>query len=271
MSDSRHEPGTRADDPRRPEGAFEFDVSLLTGAGTDGASGGDADRDARDGDADGREAREAEWRRVFEHFDPRLRSYFAARVPDEDALDDLMARLWRRALRGLPELRYAAGAWNWLVRVGTNLTTDDWRRARVRQSRHDAWRRDELPTEPAVPAPALSGDADDDDGPAALVDAAAVRAALETFAPVDAAVLRLRLLEGLEHEDIAERLGLPSAAAARKRFSRARAVLQERLRGERVEDDEARRERRKVLQTPKTRAPDRDARNASNRRQGDDA
>lgn len=196
---------------------FGFDVALLADI---------------DGDP---EARDAEWRRVYAHYDPRLRDYFRARVRDEDALDDLLAHLWRRALRGLPELRQPAGAWNWLLRVGTNLLRDDWRRARVRDARHAAWERD-VADDTMVPVDSVErgmdgdGAAADDAADLAPFDLASVTAVLDTFSTLDAAVLRLRLLEGLEHDAVARTLGLPSAAAARKRFSRARAVLQARLR-----------------------------------------
>lgn len=185
---------------------FTFDVHLLA----------DIDADPS--------AREREWGRVFAHYDPRLRDFFAARVPDSDTLDDLLAVLWRRALRGLPELRHPGGAWNWLVRVGLNAMRDGWRRDAVRAERHAEWLREEG-EETAVPA-VDEAETADHDAMAVPLDVPTVLEALEQFAPVDQAVLRFRLIDGLDHQEIAERVGLPSAAAARQRFSRARVQLQ---------------------------------------------
>lgn len=185
------------------------------------------------------EVREREWMRVYTHFDPRLRDYFAARVPDRDELDDLLATLWRRALRGLPDLRYPGSAWNWLVRVGLNALRDGWRRESVRAERLDRWLNEQSAEGEPLVETVLEDDDDADDtklNAAQPLDRGAVLSALERLPPNDQAVLRLRLFEELDHADIAVRLGLPSAAAARQRFSRARVQLQRMLTAERTTD-----------------------------------
>lgn len=189
---------------------FLFDVNLLT----------NLDGDER--------AREAEWLRVFRHFDPRLRDYLSERIRDENELDELMLRLWRRALRGLPRLQHAGGALNYLRKIADNLVRDrrrDARRAARRQAslaREAAWAEEDRI--------AVAEGEDGDERPPTGITPAQLTAILEEFPPDYRDVLTLRLLGGLEHQEIAEQLGLPTAQAASQRFSRARRLLKERLR-----------------------------------------
>ena len=240
---------TQSDEPGR-SGPFTFDVGLLADDKVDS------------------EVREREWMRVYKHFDPRLRDYFSARVRDGDELDDLLALLWRRALRGLRDLRHPGGAWNWLVRVGLNALRDGWRRDTVRVERHNEWLNEQLAEgEPLVE---LTLEEDDESGGAKPdssqpIDASAVRAALEHLSTNDQAVLRLRLFEQLDHAEIAARLGLPSAAAARQRFSRAKAQLQRILTSERT-TGRSRKSPQQKTDTPRVPGP-----RARSRRGRDDA
>jgi RNA polymerase sigma factor (sigma-70 family) len=213
----------RSDDDRR---AFWFDLELLQNPEADGA------------------AREAEWTRVFDHFHPRLHDHFSKRLRDADAVDDLLGTLWPRAMRGLPDLRHVGGAWNWLRRVGENLEKDGRRRDATRARREDTWAREEIPD---AELPDFDADARDGtdaglraggaggapgggwDGLPPGVDTAAVLAEIDAFSLPDRDILHLRLIDGMEHDAIAERVGLRTPTV-RQRFSRARRQLATRLR-----------------------------------------
>lgn len=203
----------RVEGPRAT--AFTFDPGLL------------AD------DTAGRDGRDREWARVYGHFDPRLRDFFARRAGGPDDLDELMALLWRRVVRRIGALRDSRGAWAWLVVIGTNLLRDraaGEAAARRLQEGYAAERASDLQGgEAADPAPsALARLAEE--GATGLaerlgVDPAEFARRLEALPAADRALVRLKVLDGLEHEQIAERLGLASAAASRQRFARLRRRL----------------------------------------------
>jgi len=78
--------------------------------------------------------REQEWLRVFNHFQPRLRGFFATRQSDQMALDDLLAEIWQRALGHIASVRGAEVLWNWLTTIGNNLLKDQRRKSARRVS-----------------------------------------------------------------------------------------------------------------------------------------
>lgn len=167
--------------------------------------------------------RQTEWRRFFRHFDPRLRSFFATRVPDEDELDDLVAELWRRVLLRVGRLKSASALWSWMVQIGVNLLRDLGRQG-VRREGHrvslqeltEAELRD-MVVPRVVDRP--------DTGP----HGEHLKGILKRLSAVDRELLELYAIDELTHAEIATRLSLPGAAASRKRLQRLRAYVLDRL------------------------------------------
>ena len=158
--------------------------------------------------------RDAEWLRTFHHYHPRLRSFFAWRATDEDDLEDILAEVWMRALLFVGSLRTSDALWNWLTTIGNNVVRDKHRRLS---------RRPEI-TETTLTSGALeafvlgwsadvyrSREANEVSGSALKGLSAADREYLELFA-----------VDGLSHQEIANRLSLASAAASRQRLRRIR-------------------------------------------------
>lgn len=162
--------------------------------------------------------RDAEWRRVFEHFDPRLRDFFEHRTESGDELDEVMSELWRRVLLGVHRLESHRAAWNWMVKIGTNVllgrgrtSTREWKRAEQIQG--------VLCTEvgPAL-IERLFDEAPDDDRRATVL------ARIESLPEEDRRLIAL-VAEDLAHAEIARRLSLASAAASRQRLRRIRLAI----------------------------------------------
>lgn len=164
-------------------------------------------------------AHQSEWRRLFEHFTPRLDGYFATRVPDEAERADLIQDIWHKALLHIAQLRTPAVLWNWLRRVGENRLIDTRKAAataRRRVEEHAAELHFELETSP--PLSALEQ----------LVSNPFQGEMGQRFARLserDQRVVRLAM-EAVPHEDIARELRLPSAAASRQLLARIRRTLQ---------------------------------------------
>jgi RNA polymerase sigma factor (sigma-70 family) len=170
-----------------------------------------------DPDADP-DAHRREWTRVFNHFTPRLDSYFAARVPNKSDREDLIQHIWSKAILRVSSLSDASVLWNWLRRVGENRLTDLQRSGLVVEryaAAHAADVRHELATSP--PPSALDHLVSNPfDGEVGRQFAA--------LSPLDQQLVILAMDE-VPHEEIARRLGLPSAAASRQRLHRLRSVL----------------------------------------------
>lgn len=171
-----------------------------------------------DPDADP-ELRAAEWRRVFGHFNPRLLSFFKPRVSSGDMLDTLVAEVWRRALLRIGGLQSPAAAWTWLTTIGTNLLRDQQRRVAAEARR---WARAEAELTAEASLQVLGRVEEDfvDDERADLAQAILAQIPLS-----DRQFLELVALDDLTHQEIADRLGLPSAAASRQRLRRLRLQL----------------------------------------------
>lgn len=183
-----------------------FDLTLLTGVDEAGSG-------------------QAEWRRLFKHFNPRLRGYFAGRVEDGDDLDDLISEIWRRVMLNINRLRSPNALWSWMLQIGVNLLRDLGRQG-VRQS----GRRVSLESLTAAQlgrlvVPRLSEEPD------GVVDNDSLKEALQDLPHTDRELLELHVIDELTHAEIATRLDLNSAVASRKRLQRIKAQLMDRLLG----------------------------------------
>lgn len=184
-----------------------FDLTLLIGVDEAGSSG------------------QAEWLRVFKHFNPRLRGYFVGRVDDGDELDDLISEIWRRVMLNVHRLRSPNAFWSWMVQIGVNLLRDLGRQG-VRQS----GRRMSLESLSTAElgrlvVPRLSEEAD------GVVDNDSLKEALEELPPIDRELLELHVIDELTHAEISTRLNLSGAVASRKRLQRIKSHLLSRLLG----------------------------------------
>ena len=167
--------------------------------------------------------RQAEWRRFFRHFDPRLRSYFAPRVPDADELDDLVAELWRRVLLRVGRLKSASALWSWMIQIGVNLLRDLGRQGVRREDRRVSL--EELTAAELQDAVVPRVIDRSDMGP----QGEHFKGILKTLLAVDRELLELYAIDELTHAEIATRLNLPGAAASRKRLQRLRSYVLDRL------------------------------------------
>ncbi len=148
-----------------------------------------------------------------------------ARLQSRYDAADITQSVFADALRELPDFEdrgeHAFRAWL-MTKVRHKLVT----KARHLTRADGRSREERLVTELGLGLPAGVRD------PAAAAslrdDCARLTALLGTLDPAQNAVIGLHLDEGLPWETIAERLGLPSAAAARMRYVRAIATLRER-------------------------------------------
>lgn len=179
---------------------FDFDIALLHDIGVP------ADQ------------RDAEWRRVFEHFDPRLRDFFEHRTESGDELDELLSELWRRVLLSVHRLESHRATWNWMVKIGTNLLIERGRTA-TRARRRAEVIQEVMSTEmgPAF-IERVFDDAPDDDLRAMVL------ARIEALPEEDRRLVSL-VAEDQAHAEIARQLSLASAAASRQRLRRIRLAI----------------------------------------------
>ena len=143
------------------------------------------------------------WTLVETHGDELL--IHARKLAGDQHAEDVLQDALLRALRAYPRLRHASHLRAWLYRVTTTAAIDAHRS-----------RRRELPVGD-VPA-AWAPDPYDDGGFEAL---------LEPLPDAARAALRLRFVEDLDYEGIAQELGC-SPVAARQRVSTAVRTLRER-------------------------------------------
>ena len=143
------------------------------------------------------------WTLVDAHGDELL--VHARRMAGPEHAEDVVQDALLRALRAYPRLGHADHLRAWLYRVTTNAAIDHHRRTRK-----------EIPM---------------DDVPAQVVDPHEVDGFEDLIGPLPDGTrdaLRLRFVEDLEYEAIAERLAC-SPAAARQRVSTAVRSLRERM------------------------------------------
>jgi RNA polymerase sigma-70 factor, ECF subfamily len=142
------------------------------------------------------------WSLVEAHGDELLAH--ARRLAGPDHAEDVLQDALLRALRAYPRLRHAEHLRAWLYRVTTTAALD----------LHRARRREVVTDDPPAPA---THDSYDDGGFEALI---------EPLPESARAALRLRFVEDLDYECIAQQLGC-SAVAARQRVSTAVRTLRE--------------------------------------------
>jgi len=165
------------------------------------------------------EMRDAEWRRVFGHFDPRLREFFARRVKSESELDELLSDVWRRVLLGIKNLQSHRAMWSWLTTIGVNALKSRGR-SESRSRRHQEEYERQVSADPAV----VFISRIDEDSPDETHLATAL-ARISALSAEDQELVRLVANE-VPHAEIAKRLRLPSATACRQRLRRIRVALQ---------------------------------------------
>ena len=142
------------------------------------------------------------WSLVEAHGDELLAH--ARRLAGAEAAEDVLQDALLRALRAYPRLRHAEHLRAWMYRVTTSAAMD-----------HHRARRRELPTaEPPVQA----GYDTYDDG--------AFESLIAPLNDTAQTALRLRFVDDLDYDGIAERLGC-STVAARQRVSTAVRTLRE--------------------------------------------
>jgi len=142
------------------------------------------------------------WSLVEAHGDELLAH--ARRLTGPDHAEDVLQDALLRALRAYPKLRHADHLRAWLYRVTTTAALD------LHRARRRELVSDEVPTRPVH-------DSYDEGGFEALIEPLPENAR---------AALRLRFVDDLDYERIAEALGC-SAVAARQRVSTAVRTLRE--------------------------------------------
>lgn len=167
------------------------------------------------GDGATRATSDAEWERVFSHFQPRLLSYFKRKADGVLPLDDLLQELWMRAFLNVSSLDSERALWSWLVTIGNNLLRDELRRNRPRL--------EDIP----ISDDALADEIAEFVGvtpvdPEARDDLQELRAKLSDE---EWELLNLLCVDNLSHEEAAQRLGMPTAMASRQRLRRVRQRL----------------------------------------------
>ncbi len=144
------------------------------------------------------------WSLVEAHGDELL--VHARRLAGDQHGEDVLQDALLRALRAYPRLRHAEHLRAWLYRVTTTAAIDFHRRGRR-----------EVPTD-EPPAPAVHDSYDD----------GAFEALIEPLSEPARSALRLRFVDDLDYDGIAEALGC-SVVAARQRVSTAVRTLRKSL------------------------------------------
>jgi RNA polymerase sigma factor (sigma-70 family) len=139
---------------------------------------------------------------------------------DHAAIDDVWQEVSLRVLGRLHTLQHQAAARGWLYQIARNASMDWLRRCDRAVVRPTG----DLPDAPA------SGDDGRAPGDNLLSGEriAAVRRALNELPPSQREAIRLRIEDGLDHEQIATRLGI-NRQAVEVRLCKGRAALRERL------------------------------------------
>jgi RNA polymerase sigma-70 factor (ECF subfamily) len=134
---------------------------------------------------------------LYRDLNPRLLRYFSAKAPA--LAEDLASETWLAAARQLPSFRGGEMAFRaWIFSIGRRRLVQHWR---------DAGRR---PSSPVAPETLTSkAGTDDTEGEAvnATTAQAAARAIAHVLSPDQADVVLLRVLAGLDVEQVAEILG----------------------------------------------------------------
>ena len=136
---------------------------------------------------------------LFQHFAPRLKSYFMHLGMAGDAAEDLaqetMLIVWRKAASFDPA---KAGAATWIFTIARNLRIDTLRRLRRRAETEPA------PPDYDPPTPAVAEEA-----VLAMEQETRLASARATLPAEQAAVVRLSYLQNKPHHQIEKELGVP--------------------------------------------------------------
>lgn len=147
------------------------------------------------------------WERLYRRSYPRLYAYARRRLPSGDAADDAVSETMVRALDRMPTFRWkGAGVDAWLYGILRNVVQESWRDARRAQPR------------PALLDPPVPGPLDSIVRREQLDD---VRVAFAGLAAEDQEVLELRVVGGLNAEEVGDVLGRRSGAV---RMAQSRAL-----------------------------------------------
>jgi RNA polymerase sigma factor (sigma-70 family) len=164
------------------------------------------------------EEREACWLRLHRHYSPRMASYLGRRVPPGHDVDEVIAEIWRRVFLKIHTLQSSRAMWSWLTTIGNNLLIDLGRRNVAQAKREVLWTDGERDAGVSEVVAGWSGSTES----FAETSEADVLAGLSSE---DREYLELYAVDGLSHEEIAQRLKLPTAAASRQRLRRLRRRL----------------------------------------------
>lgn len=150
-----------------------------------------------------------------------LRWVIARYVRDATTVDDIFQEVSLKVLKRLDTVRDPAALRGWLFQLARNACLD-WLRREDRRQAYSG--------EGALADHSAKGELGR--GPCDVILSreriAAVRRALDALPPAQREALRLRIDEGLDHEGIAERLGI-SRQAVEVRLCRGRAALKDQL------------------------------------------
>ncbi len=139
---------------------------------------------------------------------------------DHAAIDDVWQEVSLRVLRHLHTLQHQAAARGWIYQIARNAAMDWLRRC------------DRAVVRPTGELPDAIAAGDDGrlpgDGVLSAERITAVRKALAELPPSQREAIRLRIEDGLDHVQIAERLGI-NRQAVEVRLCKGRAALRERL------------------------------------------
>jgi RNA polymerase sigma-70 factor, ECF subfamily len=131
---------------------------------------------------------------LYERLADRIYRYIYFRVSDEETAEDLSSRVFLKAWEHLPNYKRSSSPFiAWLYTIAHNMLIDHYRTDR--QPAH----LDEIASLPA-----------DEASPSEVcetrLDAAALRQALELLTPIQREVITLKLIDGMDTQEVARRL-----------------------------------------------------------------
>ena len=154
-----------------------------------------------------RQGDHAAFHELYRSYARMVHGILLARVP-HSAVEDLVQDVFLQAYRKLPRLRDPNAIGGWLAAIARNLSRDHYRRSRETT---------ELTDERAAP-----------DNPGAAAESAAVLGVVRELPDAYRETLILRLVEGMNGPEIAERTGL-SPGSVRVNLHRGMKLLRQRL------------------------------------------
>ena len=153
---------------------------------------------------------ETRFRALYNEMFPRLWGYVHKLVTEKAACDDVVQEAFFRFLRSAPANLAEAEQRSYLYRIATNLVRDSWRGKKS----EDDWLAEQGADEPASEPEA---------GITARVD---IGRAMDMLSPGQRSLVWLAYVEGYEHKEIAEIVGV-KPASVRVLLMRARKRLAE--------------------------------------------